>query len=76
MVFRQIIKTCQSLRRQNIEYFQVIDNFVANSVYLFITEIYNTSEKLRTHHQKHTKRRFHDFKTYIENVSIIAETEK
>ena len=75
MVFRQIMKTCQSLRRQNIEDFQVIVNFVANSVYVFISEIYNTSEKLGTHHQKHTKRRNNDFKTNVENVSIITETE-
>ena len=69
MVFRQIMKTCQSLRRQNIGDFQVIDNFVANSVYVFITEIYNTSEKLETHHQKHTKRRNHDFKIMKINVN-------
>ena len=69
------MKTCQSLQKQNIEDFQVIDNFVANSVYVFITEIYNTSEKLGTHHQKQTKRRNNDFKTNVENVSIITETE-
>ena len=49
MIFRQIMKTCQSLRRQNIEDFQVIDNFVTNSVYVFITESYNTSDKFGTH---------------------------
>ena len=75
MGFRQIVKTCQSLQKQNIEDLQVIDSVVANSVYVFITQINNISEKLRTHHQKHTKRRNHDFKTYIENVSIITETE-
>ena len=69
------MKTCQSLQKQNIEDFQVIDNFVANSVYVFITEIYNTSEIPGTHHQKHKKGRNDDFMTNIENVSIITESE-
>ena len=69
------MKTCQSLQKQNIEDFQVIDNFVANSVYEFITEIYNKSEILGTHHQKHKKGRNDDFMTNIENVSIITESE-
>ena len=69
------MKTCQSLQKQNIEDFQVIDNFVANSVYVFITEIYNKSEILGTHHQKHKKGRYDDFMTNIENVSIITESE-
>ena len=66
------MKTCQSLQKQNIEDFQVINNFVANSVYVFITEIYNKSEILGTHHQKHKKGRNDDFMTNIENVSIIT----
>ena len=49
------MKTSQSLQKQNIEDFQVIDNFVANFVYVFITDIYNTSEIPGTHHQKHKK---------------------
>ena len=49
MVFRQLMKTCQLLRRQNLEVFKVFDNFVTNSIYVFITESYNTSDKFGTH---------------------------
>ena len=54
---------CHSLQKQNIQDFQVIDNFVANSAYVFITELYDKSEKLGTHHQKHKRGENDDFMT-------------